>query len=84
MWSGGVVRKCGKLTHSHVHLQLQASHVEGEGLKCEVASLTSQLAEARGKQEALAQALATARQAMEIYQETAQRDVRESAGITAI
>ena len=41
-----------------------------------MASLSRQLSEAQGKQEALAQALATARQAMEIYQETARRDVR--------
>ena len=41
-----------------------------------MASVSRQLSEAQGKQEALAQALATARQAMEIYQETARRDVR--------
>ena len=68
-------------THTHTHticvlyLQLQSSKVEGEGLKTEVASLSSQLTEAQRQQTELAKALNSTRQAMDIYQGTARRDV---------
>ena len=41
-----------------------------------MASLSCELTEAQQKQEELALALATTQQAMELYQDTARRDVR--------
>ena len=57
-------------------MQLQSSQEEGEGLRSEIVLLKTQLADSQNKLLEMTQALAATKQAMDIYQETARRDVR--------
>ena len=57
-------------------MQLQSSQEEGEGLRSEIVLLKTQLADSQNKLLEMTQALAATKQAMDIYQGTARRDVR--------
>ena len=56
--------------------QLESSREEGEGLRSEVVLLKKQLADSQNQLMEMSQSLAATKQAMDIYQETARRDVR--------
>ena len=63
---------------SYAFTQLSASQQRVTAIETELEALNTQLEEGKKKQQSLSDALATARQAMELYQRTSQQDVRDS------